>query len=137
MKKRTKLDKPLLVAMLILVVFGLIMILSASSMASYMRYDNSIYFYFIRQGIFLSIGLIGFLLAIYFPTRLFKKISPFLMIILISSLLGLIIYGSAFNSSQSWYDLKIITIQPSEMGKIIIILFLLYLHLSTVQIMLL
>lgn len=124
MKKRTKLDKPLLVVMLVLVVFGLIMILSASSMASYMRYNNSIYFYFIRQGIFSAIGLIGFLLAIYFPTRLFKKISPFLMLVLILSLLGLIIYGEAFNSSQSWYDLKIITIQPSEIGKIIIILFL-------------
>lgn len=124
MKKKTKLDKPLLVAMLVLVVFGLIMILSASSMASYMRYDNSIYFYFIRQGIFSAIGLIGFLLAIYFPTKLFKKISPFLMLVLILSLLGLIIYGEAFNSSQSWYDLKIITIQPSEIGKIIIILFL-------------
>ena len=124
MKKRTKLDKPLLVAMLILVVFGLIMILSASSMASYMRYNNSIYFYFIRQGIFSAVGLIAFLLAIYFPTKLFKKLSPLLMLALILSLLGLIIYGEAFNSSQSWYDLKFITVQPSEIGKIIIILFL-------------
>ena len=124
MKKRTKLDKPLLIVMLVLVVFGLIMILSASSMASYMRYNNSIYFYFIRQGIFSSVGLIIFLLAIYFPTKLFKKISPFLMLILIASLLGLIIYGSAYNQALSWYDLKIITIQPSEIGKIIIILFL-------------
>ena len=124
MKKRTKLDKPLLIVMLVLVVFGLIMILSASSMASYMRYDNSIYYYFIRQGIFSIIGLIGFLLAIYFPTKLFKKVSPFLIIVLLLSLFGLIVYGSAFNSSQSWYDLKVITIQPSELGKIIIILFL-------------
>lgn len=124
MKKRTKLDKPLLATMLVFLVFGLIMILSASSMASYMRYDNSIYFYFIRQGIFSGVGLICFLLAIYFPTKLYKKISPFLMLVLIVSLLGLIIYGEAFNSSQSWYDLKIITIQPSEIGKIIIILFL-------------
>lgn len=124
MKKRTKLDKPLLIAMLVLVVFGLIMILSASSMASYMRYDNSIYFYFIRQGIFLIGGLFAFLIAIYFPTKFFKKISPLLMGILLLSLFGLFIYGAAFNSSQSWYDLKIITIQPSEIGKIIIILFL-------------
>ena len=124
MKKRTKLDKPLLIVMLVFVIFGLIMILSASSMASYMRYDNSIYYYFIRQGIFDSIGLMAFLIAIYFPTKFFKKISPFLMVVLILALFGLIIYGSVFNSAQSWYDLKIITIQPSELGKIIIILFL-------------
>ena len=124
MKKGTKLDKPLLIVMLVFIVFGLIMILSASSMASYMRYDNSIYFYFIRQGIFSTIGLICFLIAIYFPTKLFKKTSPFLMLILLLALFGLTIYGAAFNSSQSWFDLGIITIQPSELGKIIIILFL-------------
>jgi len=124
MKKKTKLDKPLLVVMLVFIIFGLIMILSASSMASYMRYDNSIYYYFIRQGIFLVVGIIAFLIALYFPTKLFKKLSPVLMGILLLSLFGLFIYGEAFNSSQSWYDLKIITIQPSEIGKIIIILFL-------------
>ena len=124
MKKHTKLDKPLLVVMLMFIVFGLIMILSASSMASYMRYDNSIYFYFIRQGIFLILGLACFLIAIYFPTKLFKKTSPFLMFLLLASLFGLTVYGAAFNSSQSWFDLGIISIQPSELGKIIIILFL-------------
>ena len=123
MKKRTKLDKPLLVVMLVFIIFGLIMVLSASSMASYMRYDNTIYYYFIRQGIFLLLGLICFLIAIYLPTKFFKKISPILMIILLASLFGLFIYGSVRNSSQSWYDLKIMTIQPSELGKIIIILF--------------
>lgn len=124
MKKHTKLDKPLLVVMLILIVFGLIMILSASSMASYMRYDNSIYFYFIRQAIFIILGLVCFLIAIYFPTKLFKKTSPILMFVLLASLFGLTVYGAAFNSSQSWFDLGIITIQPSELGKIIIVLFL-------------
>lgn len=124
MKKGTKLDKPLLIVMIVFIVFGLIMILSASSMASYMRYDNSIYYYLIRQGIFSIIGFIAFLIAIYFPTKFFKKMSPFLMIVLLVSLFGLTIYGAAYNSSQSWFDLKIITIQPSEIGKIIIILFL-------------
>ena len=124
MKKRTKLDKPLLFVMIILVVFGLIMILSSSSMASYMRYDNSVYYYFIRHGIFLFIGLAAFLIAIYFPTSTFKKLSPILMAILIMSIFGLIFYGEAFNSSKSWYDLKFFTVQPSEIGKIIIILYL-------------
>ena len=126
MSKSTKLDKPLLIVMFIFMIFGLIMVLSASSMASYMRYHNSIYFYLIRQGIFMLIGLVGFLFAIYFPTKFYKKISPFLMLILIASLFGLMVYGSTFFGSQSWYDLKFITIQPSEIGKIIIILFLGY-----------
>lgn len=124
MKKGTKLDKPLLVVMIIFIIFGLIMILSASSMASYMRYDNSIYYYLIRQGIFSALGLMVFLIAIYFPTKLFKKISPILVTVLIVALLGLYVYGSNNNGTLGWYDLKVITIQPSELGKIIIILFL-------------
>ena len=126
MKSHTKLDKPLLIVMFIFMIFGLIMVLSSSSMASYMRYHNSIYFYLIRQGIFMLIGLVAFFIAIYFPTKLFKKISPFLMFCLIASLFGLLVYGAVYNSSQSWYDLKYITIQPSEIGKIVIILFLAY-----------
>ena len=126
MKTHTKLDKSLLVVMFVFIIFGLIMVLSASSMASYMRYHNSIYFYLIRQGIFVLIGLVAFLIAIYLPTKFFKSISPFLMFLLILSLFGLFVIGAVYNSSQSWYDLKIITIQPSEIGKIIVILFLAY-----------
>ena len=126
MKHSTKLDKPLLIVMFVFIIFGLIMVLSASSMASYMRYHNSIYFYLIRQGIFMVVGLIGFIFAIALPTKFFKKISPFLMFILIASLFGLMIYGATFFGSQSWFDLKVITIQPSEIGKVIIILFLAY-----------
>ena len=122
--KKTKLDKPLLIVMLVFMVFGLIMVLSASSMASYMRYNKNIYDYFIKQGIFMLLGLIAFFIAIYFPTKLFKKLSPFLMVILIGSLLGLFALGEVYNASQSWYDLKFFTVQPSEIGKIIIILYL-------------
>ena len=126
MKESNKLDKPLLIVMFVFMIFGLIMVLSASSMASYMRYHNSIYFYLIRQGLFMAVGLFAFLIAIYFPTKFFKKISPVLMAILILSLFGLFALGAVYNSSQSWYDLGIITVQPSELGKIIIILYLGY-----------
>ena len=122
--KKTKLDKPLLIVMIVFLVFGLIMVLSASSMASYMRYDKNIYDYFIKQAIFILAGLVAFLIATYFPTKLFKKISPFLMFILILSLVGLMFYVNDNGTSQSWYNLKVITIQPSEMGKIIIVLYL-------------
>lgn len=52
-KLLSKLDKPLLVVTFIFFIFGLIMILSASSMESYMRYNYSPYHYFLRHAIFL------------------------------------------------------------------------------------
>ena len=60
MKKipKSQIDKILLTIIILFSIFGLIMVLSASSMESYMRYDKSPYFYFIRQLMFVGIGFL-------------------------------------------------------------------------------
>ena len=70
----SKLDKPLLVVTFIFFVFGLLMILSASSMESYMRYNYSPYHYFVRQALFLIVGLFIFFFCSICPTRNYKKL---------------------------------------------------------------
>jgi len=120
----SKLDKPLLITIIIFSIFGLIMILSASSMESYMRYDYSPYHYFFRELIFLVIGLFIFIFAILFPTKNYKKLSVFLMVIITVSLIGLLIYGYAANNAVSWYKIGPVTIQPSEFAKLAIIIYL-------------
>ena len=125
-KTLSKLDKPLLIITFIFFVFGLIMILSASSMESYMRYNYSPYHYFIRQALFLVIGMIAFFFCIIFPTKNYKKLK--LDIISISiimlSLIGLPFIGHAAKNAVSWYKIGPITIQPSEFAKVGIILYL-------------
>lgn len=123
-KLLSKLDKPLLIVTIIFFIFGLIMILSASSMESYMRYNYSPYHYFLRQGIFLSVGLVVFFFVIVFPTKNYKKLANFLLFVIIMALVCLLIYGYAANSAVSWYKIGPIAIQPSEFAKIIIIIFL-------------
>jgi len=120
----SKLDKPLLITIIIFCIFGLIMILSASSMESYMRYDYSPYHYFFRELIFLIVGFILFLFTIVFPTKNYKKLSIFMMIIITLSLVGLLIYGYAANNAVSWYKIGPVTIQPSEFAKLAIIIYL-------------
>lgn len=120
----SKLDKPLLIVTIIFSIFGLLMILSASSMESYMRYDYSPYHYFFRELIFLVIGMFVFLFTIVFPTKNYKKMSMFLMIIITFALVGLLVYGYAANNAVSWYKIGPITFQPSEFAKIAIILYL-------------
>ena len=71
-----KMDKPLIIVSVVLFVFGLIMILSASSMESYMRYAKSPYYYFFKQAIFLVGGVfIFFFLVILINTRVGLVIS--------------------------------------------------------------
>lgn len=120
----SKLDKPLLIITIIFFIFGLIMILSASSMESYMRYNYSPYHYFVRQAIFLGIGLITFFFAIIFPTKNYKKLDKVLLGIIILALVGLIFYGHVANQAVSWYKIGPFAIQPSEFAKIIIIIYL-------------
>lgn len=120
----SNLDRPLLIITIIFFIFGLIMILSASSMESFMRYNYSPYHYFFRQLIFLIIGLFAFLFIIIFPIKNYKKLDKFLLFITICSLVGLLVYGYTANNAVSWYKIGPLTIQPSEFAKIVVIIYL-------------
>ena len=81
-----KMDKPLIIVSVVLFVFGLIMILSASSMESYMRYAKSPYYYFFKQAIFLVGGVFIFFFTILIPTKEYRKLSWPLVIVVIAAL---------------------------------------------------
>ena len=65
-------DKSLITAMFILVVFGLVMLFSASSVVSYSRYANT-YHYFIRQFVWVLLSLGVFWVASRIDYRILKK----------------------------------------------------------------
>lgn len=125
MKKIIKyIDKPLLITSVLLFVIGLIMVFSASNVTAYMSHAVSPYNYFIKQALFLFIGLILSLIMIKFTTKAYGMFSWGLLIIIIISLLSLLAIGQAKNRAISWYDLGPISIQPSEFAKVITIVWL-------------
>lgn len=125
MKKVIKyIDKPLLFVTVVLFIFGLIMVFSASNVTAYMTHAVSPYNYFIKQGIFLIIGFFLFLFMIKFNVKSYGMFSRGLLIISILSLIALLIYGTAQNQAVSWFDLGPFSIQPSEFIKVISIVFL-------------
>ena len=120
----SKMDKPLLFVIITFFIFGLVMVLSASSMESYMRYGQGPYQYFIKQSIFLLVGSILFLIVFRIPTKVYKKLSFLMMLGIIGCLGALMIYGKVLHNAQSWFRLGMFSIQPSEFAKVIVILFL-------------
>ena len=122
----SKLDKPLLVVTFIFFVFGLLMILSASSMESYMRYNYSPYHYFVRQALFLIVGMFIFFFCIIFPTRNYKKLilDKVIIGIIMLALIGLPFVGHSAKNAVSWYQIGPVMIQPSEFAKVAVILYL-------------
>ncbi len=117
-------DKPLLIVTVILFVIGLIMVFSASNVTAYMSHDVSPYNYFIKQAIFLIVGLMLSFLMIKFNTKSYGMFSWGLLLITMASLVVLLIIGSAKNQAVSWFDLGFVSIQPSEFVKVITIVFL-------------
>ena len=124
MKTKYKIDRPLFFLMIIFIIFGLLMILSASSMESYLRYDNSPYQYFIKQLIFYIGGLMMFVTMLFIPTKNYKNLSKIYLITTVLALGALTLYGYSANNAQSWFNLGFISIQPSEFFKTAIILYL-------------
>lgn len=119
-------DKPLLLVSVVLFIFGLIMVFSASNVTAYMSHAVSPYNYFIKQLIFLLVGLFISLIIIKFNTRSYGFFSWGLLIITTISLAVLLAIGSAKNQAVSWFDLGFVSIQPSEFVKVITIVFLAY-----------
>ncbi len=120
-----KMDLWLLILMLVFSIFGLIMIFSASSVSTVLRYNVPQYHFFLRQAIFLISSFIaGFLIVIRFPTSKYKYLTPLAILAIIVALIGLLVYGKLTNNVRSWYDLGFFALQPSEFAKSIVIVFL-------------
>ena len=127
MKKIIKyIDKPLLIVTVILFIIGLVMVFSASNVTAYMTKEVSPYNYFIKQGIFLIVGFILFLIMIHFNTKSYGMFSYVLLLAGIASLIAVLFIGAERNRAVSWFDLGFISIQPSEFIKVITIVFLAY-----------
>ena len=82
-----KIDKPLLFVSLISLIFGIMMIGSASSLKSYMTYGEN-YHFLVRQVFFSIIGIVGALIVIRIPIKRYNKIIKLAVVVII----GLLIY---------------------------------------------
>ena len=120
----SKMDIPLLLLTIFFIVVGLVMIYSASSVSSVVRYGYEPYHFFIRQAIFVLVPLIFcFIFILRVPTRTYQALAWPAVIIIIISLIYLFVNGKITNNAISWYDLKFFSLQPSEFAKSILIVF--------------
>ncbi|ARJ06846.1 putative lipid II flippase FtsW [Cnuibacter physcomitrellae] len=115
----------LLAVVLFLVMFGLVMVLSASSVDS--RIDSGDSFtVFLRQASFAAVGVPLMLLAARMPATLWARLSgPVLLVGCALQLLALVTpLGVTVNGNRNWLELGPLTFQPSEIVKAGIVLWL-------------
>ena len=117
-----KMDKILLILSIIMFVFGLFMILDASSMRSFIDYGTNNRFFF-KQLFILIVSFFASIFTIFFPTRKYKKYVIPAYVITVVILIILLIYGENTNGAKSWIYIGPFGLQPSEIAKLIVIIF--------------
>lgn len=123
-----KLESPLTTYYLILwvtttlVVFGLIMVFSASSVTSLLR-DDPTYSVFVRQLMFAGIGAVGAVLASRVTVQWWKRLAVPVLLVAVA-LQGLVFtpLGYDVNGNRNWIALGPLSLQPSELGKVALVL---------------
>ena len=115
----------ILIPFISLMSLGLLMVTSASIYIADDIYGNPFHFAS-RQMFFISIGLIVMLLFLSIPSNLLYKLDWVFMLISILLLLALFIpdVGTSVNGSIRWIRLGPINIQPSEICKFSLILYI-------------
>ena len=108
----------------VLVVFGLVMVLSASAVESItMSKSQSAFTIFRGQLTFAVLGTIGLLIASRLSVATWKRLAvPVLGIALLLQLLVAFV-GTTVNGNQNWLRVGPISIQPSELVKVGLVLF--------------
>ena len=121
----TYFDYPSLFFILFLVFFGVMMVYSSSSFVSYRYYNNNTHYLF-RQAFFGMLGIFVMFGISRVRYQALKKFT-FIGIIGIGLLLGFVLLaGKSVNGSSRWLNLGFISFQPSEIAKIVVIMYMAY-----------
>lgn len=127
--KRVKTDRydfGLLFVVLTLVLFGVVMIFSASyytTMSSEI-YNYDMFYYLKRQGLWAVLGTIGMFVAMNIPYQFWKRMAPLAYILSNLILLALPFIGTEKKGQVRWIEIGPMQFQPSEFTKLAVILFL-------------
>ena len=118
-------DKVLLFLSIAYSSIGIVLILSASSIAAVLEYETSPYHFFIRQIIFVVVGYsLGFFVILKINTKNYKKLVKYGLLTILVLLLYLLLYGEFTNSAKSWIGIGPFSIQPSEFAKTVLIIYM-------------
>lgn len=128
MSKKSRTDWFLFAIAALLALFGVVMVYSASAMIALRESDGATQFtYFYKQAGFTAIGLIGMYVISRIDYRFYQK--PWVAFGLLFIVVALLIAVFGFppvNGAQRWIRYAGFTLQPSELAKIALPVFLAY-----------
>jgi len=117
-------DYLLSIAVFALVVFGLIMVSSASVVQSFENTGDT-YFYFKRQLLWgVTFGLIAMFVFSRISYEKYKKLGLPMLIVTFVLLVAVLIFGRQLGGSKSWIFIGNMSFQPTEIVKLLFVIYL-------------
>jgi cell division protein FtsW len=125
MAKRVGIDKWLFIVTVLLVLFGLVMVFSASAVMASQRYGSPYSFLF-RQAVFAALGLLAMVLLMRVNYRRFNTPSVVFPCVAVTVLLLLSVFlmHDSHRNTHRWIRFGMLSFQPSEIAKPALVLFL-------------
>ena len=122
-KKVRYIDYTLLFMVIFLLGFGMVMLYSTSAYNATLRMGDSAY-YLKRQMMAAALGFAGMFVCVKMDYHIFQKLSGLAYIGSLALCVLVIFLGSGKDDSNRWFRIGGLSIQPSEIAKVAVIIFL-------------
>ena len=116
-------DRGLLFLVAILMVFGWVMVTSASMPASEKIYNNE-YYISIKHAIFLFVASTAMLVTALFKMQWWQRFNMQLLFLALLLLVAVLLIGNTVNGSKRWISLGFFNLQAAEVAKLFFFSFL-------------
>ncbi|WP_229827250.1 MULTISPECIES: putative lipid II flippase FtsW [Undibacterium] len=120
-------DQALVWVTLILMVFGMVMVYSASislpDSPKYANYKNN--HFLVRQAMFVTVSILASFIVFRLRVEDWQRLAPYLFIATLVLLVLVLVpgIGKGVNGAKRWISLKVFNVQPSEMMKLFMVLY--------------
>lgn len=121
--KTNRIDSVFLLSVILITIYGTLMVFSAGDAYAYARYGDSLYFVK-KQTVWLLIGFAVMYVAANLGPWIYKKWTPLFYGLTVVLLILVLIIGFVGNGAQRWISIGPLTIQPSEIAKLTMIMML-------------
>jgi cell division protein FtsW len=112
---------------LIMFLYGMVMIFSASSGLALHAYGSS-YYFLLRQAIWFAVGLVALAALAYTDYHRVAEFSPVLMALSLAALVAVPFFGTEAYGSKRSIIVGPIVVQPSEIAKMALLVFAVYIY---------
>ena len=120
-------DQLLVWVVLLLMLFGMVMVYSASiSLPDSPKYASYKNFHFLmRQAMFIGVSLVGGLLVFRVRVATWQRMAPYLFVLTLLLLMLVLVpgIGKGVNGARRWLSFRVFNLQPSELMKLFVVLY--------------